>query len=232
MSRDRTTLTILFTDVVGSTALGADLGDDRALGILGHSAALVRGAVEEAGGREIKSLGDGSLSTFRGPRAAISAATAIQKAHADWQTEDGGIAVSVRIGIHTGEVDESDVDIHGEAVNAAARICASADGDQILISSTARGAAGSGAGLSFSDPEPVELKGFPAPFELSSVGWRSPGPDQSPDPVPMEQRIRFCEVEGQRVAWSQVGSGPPLVVPSPWISNLQTDWENRPYRSF
>lgn len=232
MARDRTTLTILFTDVVGSTALGAELGDERAQEILGRSAALAREAVADKGGREIKSLGDGSLSTFRGPQAAIAAATEIQIAHAGWQSEDRENAVSVRIGIHTGEVDESDGDVHGEAVNAAARICGSADGDQILISSTARGAAGSGAGLTFSEPESVRLKGFPSPFEICAVGWREPGPERSSETVPMEQRIHFCVIEGHRIAWSQVGSGPPLIVPSPWVSNLQTDWENPGYRGF
>lgn len=232
MARDRTTLTILFTDVVGSTELGAERGDEHAQAILGRSAALASEAVGDNGGSVVKSLGDGLLCTFRGPRAAIAAAIAVQGAHAQWQAEDGADSVPVRIGIHTGEVDESDEDVHGEAVNAAARICAAADRGQILISSTARGAAGSGAGLNFSKPQQFDLKGFPAPFELSAVNWRHSTPDRSSGPVPLEQRIHFCEIDGHRIAWSQVGSGPALVVPSPWVSNLQADWEDPGYRSF
>jgi class 3 adenylate cyclase/pimeloyl-ACP methyl ester carboxylesterase/DNA-binding CsgD family transcriptional regulator len=218
----------MFTDVVGSTALSIEEGDEHARGMIAHSARLVREAVLEHGGREVKGLGDGSLCAFRGPRAAIASATDLQRAHERWQraSEDGSVAV--RVGIHTGEVSESEGDLHGEAVNAAARICAAAGPWEILASATACGAAGSGARLPLMAREPVELKGFPKPFEVAAVEWRS---SSSPRPA-MEQRVRFCEVEGHRIAWAEVGSGPPLVVPPAWVGNLHNDWESDEYRRF
>ncbi len=228
MAADRATLTILFTDAVGSTAVATAEGDEQAAKVLGHSARLAREAVIEHGGREVKRLGDGSLCSFRGPQAAVAAAAAIQRAHSEWAANEEA-AIPVRIGIHTGEVDEDDGDLGGEAVSAAARICASAAGGEILISATAAGAAGAGAGLRLSAREPIELKGFPEPFEVAAVDWKH---DDRSEPAPVEQRIRFSKIEGQRIAWSAIGDGPPLVVPSPWVSNLHSDWENEEYRRF
>jgi class 3 adenylate cyclase/pimeloyl-ACP methyl ester carboxylesterase/DNA-binding CsgD family transcriptional regulator len=229
MAADRSTLTIVFTDAVGSTALTTRRGDEWAHRVLEHSARLVRDAVIEHGGLEVKTLGDGALCSFRGPRAAIAAAVEIQQAHENWAEEDASAAVRVRIGIHTGEVLEAGGDLQGEAVNAAARVCAAADGGEILITETARGVAGSGSGLRFEGRGPVELKGFPEPFELHAVDWRR---EPARDTASLEQRIRFSEVIGHRIAWATVGDGPPLLLPSPWLGNVHADWENPRYRGF
>ncbi len=215
--------------MVGSTELTTRRGDDRARLVLEHSARLVRDAVIEHGGREVKTLGDGALCSFRGPRAAMAAAIDIQKAHETWQEQDASAAVPVRIGIHTGEVLEADGDLQGEAVNAAARVCAAAGGEEILVTATTRGAAGSGAGLRFESRGPVELKGFPEALELHALDWRG-GPAK--DAPRLEQQIRFSEILGHRIAWATVGDGPPLVLPAPWLGNVHADWENPRYRSF
>lgn len=229
MTEDRSTLTILFTDVEGSTSLATRLGDEESQRILARSGRLVREAVAEHGGREIKGLGDGYMCAFRGPRAAIAAASTAMREHADWEARAPDEAVRIRAGIHTGEVIEAEDDLQGEAVNAAARIVATAAAGEILVSETARGACGLGAGITFGERREVELRGFPEAFAVSTARWREPAAVGRP---PLEQRIRFAEIEGRRIAWASAGEGPALVCPSPWVSSLESDWENEEYRGF
>ena len=105
-------LTVMFTDVVGSTALRTRVGDAPAQSILDAHDAAVRRTVELHGGRVVKSLGDGYLAVFESARHAVAAAVAIQR--------DRDQPIAVRIGLHTGEVLQQGGDVLGEAVHAAA----------------------------------------------------------------------------------------------------------------
>jgi class 3 adenylate cyclase len=119
-------LTILFTDVEGSTALHAAKGDTEARRILGACDELIRQQVREHAGREIKSTGDGFLIVFASPRKGVACALAIQEV-----TRIRDPQVRIRAGLHTGEVSEEAGDVFGGAVNAAARICAKAQGGEV-----------------------------------------------------------------------------------------------------
>src|SRR5881227_1352983 len=115
--------TILFTDVEGSTELRARLGDELAHEVLQAHNEMVRAAVAESRGREIKALGDGFMVAFASPRRALECAKAIQRA-IDAARARPELSVRVRIGVNTGEVKEQDGDLFGQAVHAAARIAA------------------------------------------------------------------------------------------------------------
>src|ERR1700756_2551452 len=154
-------LTILFTDVEGSTALHAAKGDAEARRILGASDEVTRQQVREHGGREIKSTGDGFLIAFTSPRRAVACALSIQEASAR-----RGQSIRVRAGLHTGEVSEEGGDLFGGAVNAAARICAKAQGGEVLVSDVVRQLCGTDGQVGFQDRGLLKLRGFPSRWSL------------------------------------------------------------------
>ncbi len=137
------TVTVLFTDVVGSTDLTTSRGDEAAQEILRVQRDLTRQKVEEHAGHEVKSLGDGFMVAFTSARRAVACAAGIQRAleeHNRSQPLDE--QVRVRIGMNTGEVIQEEADLFGETVNAAARIAAKAKGNQILLSEATKGVLG------------------------------------------------------------------------------------------
>jgi class 3 adenylate cyclase/mannose-6-phosphate isomerase-like protein (cupin superfamily) len=150
--------TLLFTDLVDSTAVAAKLGDRRWRELLSSHFAAARSALDRFGGREVKTTGDGLLATFDGPVRALRAATAIGSA----ARNDG---LGVRAGIHVGEVELVAGDVRGVAVHAAARIMARAGAGEILVSETTRVLAQS-SGLEFEDRGTHELKGLDGEWRL------------------------------------------------------------------
>jgi class 3 adenylate cyclase len=158
---DRVLSTILFTDIVGSTKLAADLGDGRWHALLADHDRTVGGLVDRYGGRVIKSVGDGVLATFDGPARAVRAAIAIRDAIRD-------LGLEVRAGLHTGEIEVRADDIAGLAVHIGARISARAAGGEILVSSTVRDLV-AGSGLDFDDRGRHELKGVPGEWQVLAV---------------------------------------------------------------
>jgi class 3 adenylate cyclase/DNA-binding CsgD family transcriptional regulator len=163
------TVTILFTDVEGSTALHADKGDAEARAILAACDDLVRQQVQAHDGRAIKSLGDGLMVTFASSRRAVACALGIQDAIAAYGYRQPRQHVRVRVGLHTGEATEVGGDLFGAAVNAAARICAKAQGGEILASDVVRQLCGLLPDASFTDRGRVSLKGFPERWHLYRV---------------------------------------------------------------
>jgi class 3 adenylate cyclase/pimeloyl-ACP methyl ester carboxylesterase len=157
-------VTILFTDMEGSTALTQQLGDDRAQDLVRQHNAVVREALKGHAGSEIKHTGDGIMASFPSARGAVDCAIAIQRALADE-------AVRVRIGLNAGEPVAEEQDLYGTSVQLAARVCAQAEGGQILVSNVVRELA-AGKGFLFSDRGDSALKGFEDPVRLFEVRWR------------------------------------------------------------
>jgi class 3 adenylate cyclase len=155
---DRVLATVLFTDIVDSTSTAAALGDARWRELLDDHERSVRGEVERAGGRLVKSTGDGFLATFDGPARGIRAARAIL----DGSTGQG---IRVRAGLHTGECELRGDDIGGIAVHIAARVSALAGPGEVLVSRTVRDLV-AGSGLGFDSRGSHELKGVPDAWEL------------------------------------------------------------------
>jgi predicted ATPase/class 3 adenylate cyclase len=170
-SRAATVLTIMMTDVVGSTALRRARGDRGADEILGLQAAIVRDEVMAFGGRVRKSLGDGFLISFPSTVAAVLAAAAIQRALLHHNTTDPQRAAEIRIGIHAGQVSEHDGDLYGQAVHATSRVMDEAVGGQILTSDEVRRQAEPQVDWSFLDLGLFWLRGFPERWRLYEVSW-------------------------------------------------------------
>lgn len=161
--------TILFTDVVSSTARAATMGDERWRALLERLGEVTTELAERYGGTVVKSTGDGHLLTFEGPTQAIRCAEVLR-------TEAESLGIDVRVGIHSGECELLGEDIGGIAVHIAARILAEAADGEILASSTVRDlVVGSGAG--FTDRGTVDLRGVPGAWHLLAVepGGARPG---------------------------------------------------------
>jgi class 3 adenylate cyclase len=165
------TLTILFSDVVGSTTLFDELGDLRAQAILDEHNAIVRHHVAIQRGVEIKSTGDGFMVVFSSARRAVLCAIGIQRAFAANAEREGTPAVRVRIGLHVGEPINVSTDLSGKAVIVAARIASTGGGGEILVSSTLRELTESAGDLLFREAGEVELKGLSGTFHLYRVIW-------------------------------------------------------------
>ena len=125
----RTLKTLVFTDIVGSTARAVELGDERWRRILDRHQMLLARQIERFGGRFVKSTGDGALATFDGPARAIRCALAIREAMR-------GLDLVVRVGIHTGEVELRGDDVGGIAVHVGARVEEHAEAGEVLVSRT------------------------------------------------------------------------------------------------
>ena len=138
--RDGRPVTLLFTDVQGSTQLRARRGDRVADEILHEHEAIVRRAIGEHGGAEAAFFGDGFLATFGTPAAGLGCAVAIQQALQRYGREHADRRVRVRIGLHHGEAVERDGTLYGQAVHAASRVMNEAVGGQILVTAAVRDA--------------------------------------------------------------------------------------------
>jgi class 3 adenylate cyclase len=155
---ERVLATVLFTDIVGSTARAEQMGDRRWRDLLEAHDASVRRELARYRGSEVKSLGDGFLATFDGPARAVRCARAITEAVRP-------LKVRVRCGLHTGEVEIADKDVQGIAVHIASRISALAEADEVLVSRTVKDLV-AGSGLHFEERGTHALKGIPEPMEL------------------------------------------------------------------
>lgn len=158
---DRKLATVLFTDIVGSTDRARELGDRRWLEVLDAHNLRVRQLLEEFGGREIDTAGDGFFATFDSPVRAVRCARAISAAVEE-------IGVSVRAGVHTGECELIEGKRGGVAVHIGARGAAHAQSGEVLVSRTVRDLV-AGSEIRFVDRGAYQLKGIPEPMELFAV---------------------------------------------------------------
>jgi class 3 adenylate cyclase/pimeloyl-ACP methyl ester carboxylesterase len=153
--------TVLFTDIVDSTAHATELGDRRWRALLAEHQTLVREQLRLFRGREVKTTGDGFLAIFDGPTRAVEAARAVAG-------QMPQLGIDVRAGIHTGEVELLGDDIGGIAVHVAARICGLADTGAVLASRTVRDLV-VGSGIDFDPQGAHQLKGVAEEWELYRV---------------------------------------------------------------
>jgi class 3 adenylate cyclase len=158
---DRVLATVLFTDIVESTKRAAELGDREWHRLLNRHHETVRQQFARFRGREVKSLGDGFLATFDGPARAVRCASAIAETVQS-------LGLNVRTGVHTGEIELHRDDIGGIAVHIAARVAATANAGETLVSSTVRDLV-PGSGLRFEDRGRHALRGLPEEMHLYSV---------------------------------------------------------------
>jgi class 3 adenylate cyclase len=156
----RVLATLLFTDVVDSTARAAELGDSRWRVLLSELFQASRQELERFGGREVDTTGDGMLATFEGPARALHCAAALLRC-----AEKHG--VEIRVGVHVGEVELVGSDVRGLAVHEAARVMAAAAPGEILVSDMTQALAGA-SGLEFQERGTHELKGLAGEWRLAA----------------------------------------------------------------
>ena len=158
---DRALLTVLFTDIVGSTERAATLGDRAWSELLTRHEAAARRSIVEHRGHEVFTKGDEFLVTFDGPARAVRCGQALVRAAA-------ALDLQVRVGLHTGEVELRGDDIGGIAVHIGARVMATAAAGEVLVSRTVRDLV-AGSGLVFEDAGAHVLKGVPDEWQLYRV---------------------------------------------------------------
>ncbi|MGE5273500.1 MAG: alpha/beta fold hydrolase [Verrucomicrobiota bacterium] len=155
---DRVLATLLFTDLVGSTAKAAELGDRAWQDLLTKHHRLVRAQLTRFRGHEVDMAGDGVFATFDGPARAVRCATAIA---------DGleTLGLTMRAGVHTGEIEQTNGGVRGVAVHIGARIAAAARPGEVIVSSTVRDLV-AGSGITFEERGEHELDGVPGTWRL------------------------------------------------------------------
>src|SRR6266481_3937496 len=173
------TVTIFFSDIRGFTEHTEEFGDDEASRIVREQDTIIRSRIEAFGGEVVKTQGDSFMVAFPTARGAILCAIVIQRAVAAANRNQAGPGIAIGIGINTGEpIRQEDGDYIGGTVNLAARICAAAGPDQILVAESTRYVAGrielrrsDGGAVEYVDRGFHELKGFPEAKRLFEVTW-------------------------------------------------------------
>jgi pimeloyl-ACP methyl ester carboxylesterase len=161
VKRDRVLATVLFTDIVGSTARLADLGDRRWSELVAEHHTRVRRQLARFSGRELDTAGDGFFAAFDGPARAIRCACAITEAVRD-------LGLEVRAGLHTGECEQLEGKVGGIAVHIGARVAAEARAGEVVVSRTVKDLV-AGSGIEFYERGTAELKGVPGEWQLFAV---------------------------------------------------------------
>lgn len=158
---DRILASVLFTDIVGSTEVAAQMGDTAWRDVLERHDALVSQVVDSYDGRVIKHIGDGALSSFSGPAKAVHCAEELCEGVHD-------LGLRLRAGVHTGECEAIGEDLGGMAVHIGARVGAQAGPDEIVVSGTVKDLV-VGSGMQFADRGEHELKGVPGTWRLYAL---------------------------------------------------------------
>ena len=170
MSESVELATILLTDLVGSTRLATSVGPVRADQMREEHFGLLRQAIASTDGQEVKNLGDGLMVAFGSASGAVSCAVAMQQLF-ERRYGEAEQGLHVRIGVGAGESTVKDGDYFGMPTVEAARLCAQAPADGILISTLVRTLAGRCEGIEFRSAGMLELKGFTEPVEAFSLSW-------------------------------------------------------------
>jgi class 3 adenylate cyclase len=168
--RDPGIRTILFTDMVESTVMTQQLGDEAAIELLAVHDKVVRDALADSGGREVKHLGDGIMASFVSAASAVKCARRVQNEIAKHSRANTHRPIRLRVGIAAGEPVERHNDLFGVTVQLAARLCAHAGAEQILVSNVVAELC-AGKIFAFEDLGEITLKGFGQPVRAHAVNW-------------------------------------------------------------
>jgi class 3 adenylate cyclase/tetratricopeptide (TPR) repeat protein len=212
------TVTVMFTDMVGSTELISALGDDAWDALRREHLERMAAVVARHSGEVIKTLGDGIMAAFGSATSAIDAAADVQAVAARENRRRGAVAVGVRVGVSGGDATFEDGDWFGVPVVEAARLCALAAPGQVLVSALAKAMAGSRGGHVYQPVGELELKGIAEPVPAYALVPR-PGPHR---PIPLPEACeaanrgpfagRAAERAALRGLWQEALSGQRRVV--------------------
>ena len=183
-------MTVLFTDLVGSTSLASAVGPVAAEEIRHEHFGLLRSAIEQSGGREVKNLGDGLMVAFASASHAVECAVAMQQ-RIEQRNRRAEHQLAVRIGVSVGEAERDGDDYFGAPVVEAARLCAKANGGQIVCTELVRLMSASRVAQPFGALGALELKGLPEPVPAFEVGWEAVAAAHA---IPLPPRLRVIPV--------------------------------------
>lgn len=169
--RDPGIRTVLFTDIVDSTALTQSLGDEAAMAMLDLHNRVVRKALADSGGREVKHTGDGIMASFLSAASAVKCAIKVQSELAKYVATPGDAPIKIRVGAAAGEPVEQHNDLFGCTVQLASRLCSAASPEQILVSTAVAELCSGKKGFGFNDLGEIALKGFERPVRAHAVTW-------------------------------------------------------------
>lgn len=207
---------ILFTDIVGSTELSQRLSPESADQVRRGHFSVLRQAITETGGREVKNLGDGLMVVFASASAALGCAVAMQQG-VEQANHESAEAVGLRVGLSVGESSNEDGDYFGDPVVEAARLCSRCEGGQILATGFVRAMAGRRNRHGCRSLGELTLKGLPDPVETVEVLWEPVRGPKAAGAVPLPSRLavqpdigvlgRMADVESITQAFGRVASG-------------------------
>jgi class 3 adenylate cyclase/tetratricopeptide (TPR) repeat protein len=187
--------TILFTDVVGSTELSQRLSPDAAEEVRRGHLSILRQTIAEAGGTEVKNLGDGLMVVFGSASAALACAVAMQQG-VERDNRDREHSVGLRVGLSGGEVTREDDDYFGDPVVEAARLCATCDSGQVLATDVVRAMAGRRNRHECRSLGELTLKGLSDPLEAVEVLWEPLGGADAGISIPLPFRLALRPAVG------------------------------------
>jgi class 3 adenylate cyclase len=179
---------ILFTDVVGSTELSQRLSPETADEVRRGHFSILRQAIAEAGGTEVKNLGDGLMVVFASASAAVACGVAMQQG-VERDNRGREHSVGLRVGLSGGEVSREDEDYFGDPVIEAARLCATCEGGQVLAADVVRAMAGRRSRHECRPFGGLALKGLPDPVETVEVIWEPLGGADAGAAIPLPGRL-------------------------------------------
>lgn len=168
-------LTVVFTDIEGSTALTERLGDERWVEVLSAHDAAVRTALHNHGGLEVKTVGDGFMAVFPRAASAVWAGLEAQRLVGDLSVPELPGGLRLRVGGHTGRVIRRAGDVLGRNVHVARRIASEATAGQVLVSSSLKVLAQHDPGLEARSPRIVRLRGISEPQVVFVMGASAGG---------------------------------------------------------
>ena len=163
---------VVFSDLVDSTALLAALGDDRMDLVRRAHVEDVTTAVSAAGGRVVKTLGDGVMASFESALGALRCAAEVQAAVERLDGVHGGVGIAARVGVAAGEPIPDGEDLHGMTVVIASRLSSAAESGDVLVQDLVEALVASRDGIPLTEAGEYELKGVPAPVRASKLRWR------------------------------------------------------------
>src|SRR5206468_6277898 len=198
LERLRSPMTILFSDIKGSTAYAEKKGDVEYMAMINRHNGILFPVIEAEGGRVVKTIGDAILAQFDDPVAAVKAAAGMQRALAkDGQGREESDRIHIRIGVHHGLGLIKDNDVFGDVVNAASKVQRQADTEQILITDVLLDAAQS-AGFQCAKIGRAELKGKDEPIDLYAVAWSESATQQLIEEVQARYERKLKDLKKQQ----------------------------------
>ncbi len=194
------TVTVLFTDIAGSTNMTQTLGDALAQQVVRAHNKIVRDALHKFNGKEVKHTGDGIMASFSKTSNSVEAAADMQKAAAKHSAANPELPLGLKIGINAGEPIAEDDDLFGTTVQMAARIVDKAQAGQVFVSDIVQGLCG-GKTFSFIAHDGIELKGFDGAITLHELKW-----DADALPAPVDAKPETDKAEPGVEIGSEIGA--------------------------